>query len=616
MRYPKAFIDSVKSRFAVSDIVGRHVSLRRNGREFTGLCPFHKEKTPSFTVSDEKGFFHCFGCGAHGDAIGFVKDFESISYVQAIEKLAHEAGMELPQLTPEEIAKDRKRRSLLEVLELASQWFEAQLLSPSGYIAQQYLDKRGLSVEMVQKFRIGFAPDDRQALLKFMRANQVEDQQLIDAGLMIRSQEREDYSRFRARLIFPIRDYQGQVIAFGGRVLPNLSHPDAPKYLNSPETECFHKGQQLYNYDLARKSALDKREIIVCEGYMDVISLAQAGIENAVAPLGTAITEPQLHMLWQTSETPSLCLDGDAAGERAMQRASELALPLLQPGKSLRFVTLPKGDDPDTLVRRHGAEYFLNVVETAPALAEMLWQRTMQTPAKTPEEAAGQEQHLMALADRIAHPTVKSHYRSFFKDKLWKDRSRSFEKGKAAKATIDSDVPTLPQTRDQNSRLYRSVVKATQIVLLYPQILEDAQAEETYASMEIIDEELNRLRQHILNIMMDSSQVDRLYLHKELVDRGLKDQINQCMKTQGVFSKLLLEDSEALMLTRAKRMWQQALNAYSLAFILEEFKEAEAEMARNMNELNLSRFMELKSQLEQLEAQRGQMYQEEMFEEA
>lgn len=615
MRYPQAFMDALKSHFLVSEVVGKRVQLRRHGREFLGLCPFHKEKTPSFTVNDEKGFYHCFGCGAHGDTIGFIKEFEGISYKDAVERLASDAGVSVPQPSREEVAKERLRRSLQEVMEMACRWFEGELHSGQGYRAQSYIQERGLAPETVGRFRIGYAPDDRDALKRALLAEGVTEEQMIATGLLIRVEGRPTYSRFRGRLMFPIRDKVSKVVAFGGRILPGMGHSDAPKYLNSPETDLFKKGGMLYNFDLARKPAFDTGTILVCEGYMDVIALSQVGLQSAVAPLGTAITASQLQLLWQVCDTPALCLDGDTAGERAMFRVAELALPLLAPGKSLSFVMLPKGEDPDTLVKQQGVEAMNELVTAAPGLADVLWDRVTYKGAKTPEARAGQEQQLLHLADQIQNPTVKGHYRSYFKQKLWEQQRFGMTAGSVKMPQAQAQtLPLLPQAKDNNSRIYRSVLKATQLVLLYPQLLHDAYAEEIYARMEFQDATLSRLQQEVLRALCETPDMTRVDLHASLQRGGYMDYVLELLNQRSVWPSGFMQDADAQLLPEARRMWRQAVNAYSLAAVMFEFKQAEADMAADMSETALARFLELKSQLHAIEQERDQLYNEEVFE--
>lgn len=413
MAFPPEFLDEIRARVALAGVIGRRVKLTRRGREHVGLCPFHNEKTPSFTVSDDKGFFHCFGCGEHGDVISFVTRTEGLSFPEAVERLAGEAGLPMPRETPEARIAARRRAGLIEVLEVVASWFEAQLAGPTGAPARDYLTARGLRQETVNSFRLGFAPDRRGALREAMHAKGIDDEHLIEAGLIKQAEgggagggTPRDY--FFDRVIFPITDRRGRVIAFGGRAMGE----SPAKYLNSPETPLFHKGRVLYNLARARQAAHDTGELIVVEGYMDVIALAQAGFPAAVAPLGTALTEEQIAELWRLTNEPILCLDGDAAGRRAGYRAALRALPALRPGSSLRFAILPAGDDPDSLVRAQGVAAMRAVLDEARPLSEVLW--LMATEGRrldTPERQAGLIATLDEQVRMIADESVCKAYR-------------------------------------------------------------------------------------------------------------------------------------------------------------------------------------------------------------
>lgn len=408
MAIPRAFIEELLGRTALADLIGRRVKLVRRGREHTGLCPFHNEKTPSFTVNEEKGFYHCFGCGAHGTAIDFLINTENLPFPEAVERLAGLAGMEVPRTAPRDEAAESRRRGLFDVLELAAGWFESQLAGMQGSAARGYLDQRGVDPGVAGTFRLGLAPDSRVALKQAMLARDVTEAQLIEAGLLIKPEDGgETYDRFRNRLMFPIWDPRERVVAFGGRALGD----QRAKYLNSPETNLFHKGSMLYNLPAARAAARESGTVIVTEGYMDVIALHQAGLSHAVAPLGTALTEEQIALLWRLTPEPVLCFDGDVAGQRAAYRAAERVLPLLKPGHSLRFALLPPGEDPDSLIRAEGPQAMTTLIDSAQPLAEVLWRHAVEGRSlDTPERRAGLRQDLRELVGRIGDGTVKAYY--------------------------------------------------------------------------------------------------------------------------------------------------------------------------------------------------------------
>jgi DNA primase len=409
MSIPPDFVEELRDRLSIASVIGGRVRLQKRGRDHIGLCPFHKEKTPSFTVSEEKGFFHCFGCGAHGDVVGFVMRSDNLSFPEAVERLAREVGMQVPTTSPEERQREERRATLHSVLEAAAAWFEAQLRAPVGRPGLDYLKRRGLEDDTIGRFRLGYAPDGRIALKDALAKAGFSEALMLEAGLLIRPEDgRPAYDRFRGRVMFPITDRRGRVIAFGGRILDQ----GEPKYLNSPETPLFHKGRALYGVAQASRAAREGGEIVVCEGYMDVIALAEAGFTGAVAPLGTALTEGQIAELWRLVPEPILCFDGDAAGQRAAGRAVERALPLLQPGKSLRFAVLPPGDDPDSLIRARGTAAMGEVLRAARPLIDVLWDQELAIrPTDTPERRAGFRQRLRDRIRQIGERSVYEDYR-------------------------------------------------------------------------------------------------------------------------------------------------------------------------------------------------------------
>jgi len=410
MRFPPQFLDELRARLPVSEVVRRRVPLKKAGREWRGLSPFNKEKTPSFFVNDQKGFYHDFSSGKHGDIFGFVMETEGVSFPEAVERLAQLAGLPMPQVSREAVQREERRKSLHDVMELAARFFEASLADRAGAKARGYLADRGIAPAAQLKFRLGYAPAERFALKEHLGAQGVPVTDMVEAGLLIAGDDIPvPYDRFRDRLMFPITDLRGRVIAFGGRALA----PDVPaKYLNSPETPLFHKGATLYNGAAARAAAHQGAPVIVAEGYVDVIALATSGFDGAVAPLGTALTEEQLALIWKMADEPVLCFDGDKAGRRAAYRAVDLALPQLKPGKSLRFALLPEGQDPDDLVRAGGRAALEEVLAAAQPLAAMLWLRETEAGGfDTPERRAALEARLGEVTAAIADEAVRKYYR-------------------------------------------------------------------------------------------------------------------------------------------------------------------------------------------------------------
>ena len=414
MRFPDSFLDEIRDRLRISEVVGTRVTFDKKKTnaakgDFWACCPFHGEKTPSFHCEDRKGRYHCFGCGVSGDHFRFLTELDGLSFPEAVERLADQAGLPMPVMDKREQAREEERKTLFDVMEMAAAFFQEQLQGAAGAKARAYLRDRGLSPAVQQEFGLGFAPDSRNALKEHLAAKGADQKQIEACGLVVHGEGiAVSYDRFRDRVMFPIPDSRGRVIAFGGRA---LSDDALAKYLNSPETELFHKSNVLYNFARARKSAYAKKQVIAAEGYMDVIALHAAGFDNVVAPLGTALTERQVELLWRMHDEPVLCFDGDEAGLKAAHRAIDLALPVLQPGRSIRFAMLPDGQDPDDLVRESGPEAMNEVLDTALPLAEMVWNREISAGVyNTPERRAELEQRLRKLVNAIRDDSVRRHY--------------------------------------------------------------------------------------------------------------------------------------------------------------------------------------------------------------
>ncbi len=420
MRFTPSFLDEIRARVPVSEVVRRRVPLKKAGREWKGLSPFNPEKTPSFTVNDQKGFYHCFSSGKHGDQFRFLMETEGLSFPEAVERLAKLAGVPMPIASPDDEKREARRKTIYEIVELAAKFFEETLQSRSGARARGYLADRGISPETQTRFRIGYAPAERFALKEYLGGKGISNEDMIEAGIVVSGDDIPvSYDRFRERVIFPIADFKDRIVGFGGRA---LAEDAQAKYLNSPETPLFHKGFLLYNGAGARAATQQKNApLIVVEGYIDVIAMVTAGFEAVVAPLGTALTEDQLGLLWRMQSEPILCFDGDKAGQRAAFRAADLALTLLKPGKSLMFAILPEGQDPDDLIRTAGVEAMKEILETARPLSEMLWLREIESARiDTPERRAALEARLGEVIRMIADETVRRYYRDDLKARLSK----------------------------------------------------------------------------------------------------------------------------------------------------------------------------------------------------
>lgn len=412
------FIDELRARVSIADVVGAKVKLTKKGREYQGLCPFHNEKTPSFTVNESKGFYHCFGCGAHGDIIKFEMEANGLPFIDALQKLAHQAGLQMPQLSAKDKKEEDERKSLYEIMETACAFFERELRMPDGASGLKYFtEKRGLSPETLKKFRLGFAPNNN-ALMAHLKAQGIDEKDMKELGLIAIPEDtsRRPHDFFRNRVMIPITNKQGKIIAFGGRVMEKIE----PKYLNSPDTPIFNKRRNLYNLDKAREVAYKEKKLIICEGYMDVIALDRYGFSYAVAPLGTALTEEQIAEAWRVCPEPILCLDGDSPGVKAAMRAVDRVLPMLKAGYSLQFLFLPDNQDPDEYLQAHGHDSFAALMRKTSPLIDILWRKyTENEDSSTPEKKALIEKTLLSEVAKIGDATVRSYYAQEIRSRIY-----------------------------------------------------------------------------------------------------------------------------------------------------------------------------------------------------
>ncbi len=562
MPFPPQFLDDLRSRIGLADLIGRRVKLTRKGREHTGLCPFHNEKTPSFSVSEEKGFFHCFGCGAHGDIIGFAMRIENLSFPEAVQRLADEVGLVVPQTSPKEREFAQRKAGLLEIMDKACDFFEQNIRSQSGKEGLNYLASRGLDDATITKFRLGFAPDNRNGLKTSIISSAISEAQLIECGLLIKPddparREQNTYDRFRGRVTFPITDSRGRVIAFGARTLGD----NQPKYLNSPDTPLFNKGTILYGLANAWLASRSENRVVVTEGYMDVIALDQAGIRAAVAPLGTALTETQISLLWRMSPEPILCFDGDNAGVRAAKRAAERALPLLKPGYSLRFVTLPEGEDPDTIIKSRGPEFMEEILKSARPLDRIIWDlETAGYKLDTPERLAGLEYRLEQRIRSIADGKVQYQYQDEFRNRLRDLKFHSRRQNYLGRTGLDNAKKRVITNKYQNTkgggflgtRQYGESPNLSSPPLTAPELLTRRREQailaalinhwtlidefaEAIGMLEFIDGDLDKLRKEILILYGSEPDLDSANLHNRLQARGF-DGLVQILLTPQVYT--------------------------------------------------------------------------------
>jgi DNA primase len=520
-----AFLDELRARTLLSALVGKSVKLTKAGREFKGCCPFHNEKSPSFYVNDDKGFYHCFGCSAHGDAIRWMTEQQGLPFIEAVKELAQAAGMEMPAQDRQAVERAERAKGLHELMADAAQFFIDQLNGIVGAEARSVLERRGIKAETARAFGMGYSPDLRGKLREELKS--YGDPALIEAGMLIKVDDKEPYDRFRGRLMIPIRDPRGRVIAFGGRVIGQ----GEPKYLNSPDTPLFDKGRTLYNLDRAAPASRKSGRVIVVEGYMDVIALAQAGFGEAVAPLGTALTEHQLERLWRLSDVPILCFDGDSAGQKAALRAALRALPGLAPGRSLQFVTLPDGQDPDDLVRARGPAAFEALLEKPESLVDRLWSHEHAAePLDTPEQRAGLKRRLMTHAETIADPDVRHEYQAEFRrriDDLFARPQRDFTPRPFTPRRPGTKwVPPLPPVTSQAKavsaagKIDRLLAKAVLAGLIrHP--TEIARHLEVLGSLKLADGALGRLFEAVVDLALEDRALDSQRLITILATSGL-----------------------------------------------------------------------------------------------
>src|SRR5947208_11589297 len=436
MRFTPQFLEELRARLPVSEVVGRRVKLKRAGKEWKGLSPFQQEKSPSFTVNDQKGFYHDFSSGKHGDIISFLMETEGVGFTEAVERLASMAGVPLPAVTPDAARQEQRRKTLHDVMDLAAKFFCDTLASRNGAKARGYLGDRAISPATQLQFRIRYAAaGERLALKEHLGLQGISTEDMIEAGLLVAGDDIPvPYDRFRDRVMFPIRDIRGRVIAFGGR---GLEKDVAAKYMNSPETPLFHKGDNLYNHGPARQATHDGAQLVVVEGYVDVIAMVTTGFAASVAPLGTALTESQLALLWKMADEPILCFDGDKAGQKAAWRAADMALPHLKPGKSLRFALLPEGQDPDDLARSGGRGAIEEVISVARGLADVIWSRELEGGTfATPERRAALEARIGELTDGIRDEVVRRYYRQDLSQRLQRTFAPETGRGGYAKGNF------------------------------------------------------------------------------------------------------------------------------------------------------------------------------------
>jgi len=572
MRYGEGLLSEIARRTDIVQLVGRRVKLTRKGRVYWGLCPFHKEKSPSFKVENERRTYHCFGCGAGGDCFKWLQETEGLSFPEAVQRLAQEAGVELPQWSAEDEAREQKKKSLYEIIELAAVFFEEQLRARGGEEARNYLKSRGLDEAACKRFRLGYAPDSNSQLKDHLAARNIPLEDMIEAGL-VRAADDGKPARdfFFDRVMFPITDARGRVVAFGGR---GLKADAKPKYINTGETALFSKGHLLYNLKNAREAISKGASLVLAEGYMDVIALVRAGLEGAVAPLGTALTENQLAILWKLAPEPILCFDGDEAGLRAGQRAAHLALPHLEPGFSLKFVFLPKGEDPDTFLRAQGVGPMRLLIEKARPLADVLWAgATEGRDFSTPERRAGLEAELDRVVREIKNSKIAGYYARDFEERVFRafkqrnygghKQTQQANRGRALPSYRYDQRPEAPEIA-VSAAVKRSLhavsagnaarqIKERELLGLLlrdPELI--GQHAEALADFRFSDQELDRLRHELLNVAASLVRLETVAVETHLFGQGFGELVER-LKAQKVVVAAFAEGEDEGLGPRASR---------------------------------------------------------------
>ena len=584
------FIEELRNRVSLSSVVGKRVKLTRRGNEYTGLCPFHKEKTPSFTVSEDKGFYHCFGCGAHGDAISFLMGIEKMSFTEAIESLAHSAGLEVPKASPAEAARFQKQTSLYTIMEKACLFYQDQLKKNAGRKALEYLKSRGLNENDIQKFRLGYAPTGNLLRQHLLREGCAESD-LIELGLVCKSTQKgaDNYDYFRDRVLFSISDRRGHIIGFGGRVMGE----GEPKYLNSPENELFHKGENLYalfqSLDTMRKTS----SAVLVEGYMDVIALHKIGVTNAVAPLGTALTEKQIELMWKIAPEPTICFDGDGAGRRAADRACRRVLPILKPGYSLNFVFLPGGLDPDDFAKTYGKEPFEKLLKGEKPLSWLMWNRLIDGKEfNTPEKMALLEKDMIEMVNEIKDKTVRSYYEKELLAELKRFTKETLYNQKNAKNNAAKVSPIRLGTLPVLSPYINEAKMLLAYIIAYPETC--ANFLENLSFLKMKDKKITRLMDILTNELTENPEISGADLHTLLEQKY----------SQNIFIYL---KNEMEMLARADKSPEQIrqdvqnrTRALQLILIDEDIKQHMIEFKENPTQELWSQILALKQEKEKL----------------
>ena len=533
MKFSKSLLDEIKNKIEISDIVGKRVVLQKRGKEFVGLSPFQNEKTPSFTVNNEKQFYHCFSSNKHGDIFTFLVDVEGLSFPQAVEQLAEEAGVELRALTKEEEKKISSRKKIYSIMEMANKFFINNLLNDNR--ALSYLEGRGINKEVISEYQIGYAKNNFSSLHMHLLDKGLPNEDILLAGLIIKSEKKKNnyYDRYRDRIIFPITNTYGKIVGFGGRV---INKDDKPKYMNSPETEIFHKGNLLYNYSNIKSPIKDIDNLVVVEGYMDAISLCSQSFKNVVAPLGTALTERQLNLIWDLVDSPIICFDGDKAGKKAAERVIELAIKNLKPGKNIRFINLDDDLDPDDYVKKNGIKSFFRIANDSISLNDQIWRNFLnKIDISTPEGKANLEKELRSILKLIGDKSIRKHYGLFFKeclDKIFYNNKENFMPLNRKNKSNIFDKIKIKDSKVGSGEKIPSGLETLLIagILIYPELIE--KNIENFESLIINHNLLDQVRNEVVDLYISEKSPDLTKIKEFIISN-----YDEILKKELKFSK-------------------------------------------------------------------------------
>jgi DNA primase len=587
MFFPDSFIDELKQRLPVSKVVGAKVRLKRYGTALKGICPFHKEKTPSFTVQDNRGTYHCFGCQAGGDVIEFICETEKLNFNEAITHLANLAGMELPKLSPAQQTVEKRRLGLIEIIAEATVWFSKQLKLSSNNHAHKYFINRGINDQDIEMFSLGYAP--ARGLLAYLVRSGFSNDLAVEAGLAIKTESKQYVERFRSRIIFPIKNQKKQIVGFGGRALdPEIM----PKYLNSPETPVFKKNNILYLADIVRKTASVKERVVVVEGYMDAIFMHKAGVTETVAALGTAFNELHLQNLWNLADEVILCFDGDEAGKKAMLKAGQIALPILDPGLILRFCFLPSGKDPDEIIHQYGDSYMDKLLDLSMGLADFIWQEEIkQCKNNTPEGRAFFEHKIYEQVKLIKNPIVANHYNQFVKNKLWQEFNQ-FNKNKKKNNIINIKNNSLDLMHNISSK-QRLEYSLFARLIVNSDLIKDVKIFEELLHLELDNSSLEELRSIIVKCH-EMKEFEQKHLNDLLMENNLGKLFEfLCGKKSCFIDQFSVLSSET-----AKDIWIITHKKYILEILKDEYYQI-MHRAHSENKI-YERAIELKKTIDKL----------------